>query len=201
MLLSATDHAFESAYDSLGIAAPVCLYTIAKAAGIQWRVASVETASDVERRRIVVNAFQERLDQREDFAHELAHILLHAGSQGVLSEPFIELQERQAASLTLLILVPTHLLLSYLDHARPHTEESTISAIAQGFDVSVPFARRRYRKFRAQVDAARQQEELAMVLERMPQYGRDYDSRLTIGRTEYFYRNGGVVFRRRAVTE
>lgn len=95
-------------------------------------MASVKTASDVERCRIVVNAFQERLDQREDFAHELAHILLHAGSQGVLSESFIELQERQATSLALLILVPTHLLLSHLEHARPLRESSKNKSINSG---------------------------------------------------------------------
>lgn len=199
--LTTTDCTIQSAYDSLGVGAPVSLEIVAHAAGVMWRYAPAETSSSIEQRRVILDTRLSCLVLREDFAHELAHILIHVGSQGLLPDLFIDLQERQAQNLALYLLVPSHQLHPYLKELCPRTEQQAIGAVAQHFKVSVDFAKRRWRKLQARLDAERQERELMAVLESSPQYGRDFDSRLTIGHTEYFYRNGGVVFERRAVQE
>ncbi|MHB1628173.1 MAG: ImmA/IrrE family metallo-endopeptidase [Bacilli bacterium] len=199
--LTTTDRAIQSAYDALGVGASVSLKTVARAVGVMWRYAPAETSSSIDQRRIILDTRLPLLDQREDFGHELAHILIHVGSQGLLPDLFIDLQERQANNLSLYLLVPSHLLHPRLEELRPRIEQEAICDIAQHFEVTVPFAKRRWRKLQARLDAERQERELMAVLESSPQYGRDYDSRLTIGSTEYFYRNGGVVFQRRSVQE
>ena len=196
-----SDITIRNAYTSLAIVAPVDLQTLCDAAGIRVRYQDAESASYPERRRIVLDVNQDRLTQREDWAHELAHVLLHCGPQLSLPTLFSDLQERQAHTLELYLLVPTHLLIPYLKNLQPRIDTEAIGSITRHFDVSVAFAKRRWQKLQSQIEAHRRQAELSMVMEAMPQYGRDYDSRLTIGNTEYFYRNGGVVFQRRAVQE
>ncbi|PWI56761.1 hypothetical protein BM613_12095 [Sulfoacidibacillus thermotolerans] len=53
-----------------------------------------------------------------------------------------------------------------------------------------------YQKLMAQVRATRIQTALKQIYTLRPICGRDYDYRLTIGNTEYFYLHGGVAFSR-----
>lgn len=163
---------------------PINPEKIANLLGICWRYEDADSTSNISRRSIVIDANADPLTRREDFAHELAHIVLHCESQLSLPGAFVDLQERQASNFALYILVPSHMLLPFLKEVQL---EAAIGAIASAFHVSLPFAKRRYQKLMAQIEYARSQQELAAIIDAMPQYGRDYDSRLTIGNTEYFY--------------
>lgn len=196
---NSTEQAIEQRYNALGLTAPIHPSDLARATGVTVKIADAEPAGNPKTRRIVLDRRSDRLTRREDFAHELAHILMHSGSQWFSADTWIDLQEREAERLALYLLIPTHLLLPFLQSLSPRTENEAIGAIAQNFIVSVEFARKRFKKLRAQIEGHLRQQQLEQVLESIPQYGRDYDSCLSIGGTEYFYRGGGVVFHRRAM--
>jgi len=198
---NSTEQAIEQRYNALGLTAPISTRQLARSARVFVRLADADGASNSKRRTIVLDRSKDRLELREDFAHELAHILIHFGSQWFSADTWVDLQEREADRLALYILVPSHLLIPFLESVQPRTESEVIAAIAQTFHVTLDFARRRYRKLQAQIEGARRQQQLDFVMETMPQYGRDFDNRLTIGRTEYFYRQGSVVFQRRVAEE
>lgn len=193
------EQAIERFYSAHDLVSPIDPEEVAQHMQIAWQYADADSVSDTERHRIVIDATTDPLTQREDFAHEIAHILLHCGSQYLLPDLFVELQERQASQLSLHLLVPSHLLLPKIAELSLQSSDQIIGAIASLFHVSLPFAKRRYQKLMAQVNAIQFQTALEEICQHGPQCGRDYDQRLTIGDTEYFYFHGGVVFTRQLV--
>ncbi|WP_017728198.1 ImmA/IrrE family metallo-endopeptidase [Halalkalibacterium ligniniphilum] len=59
---------------------------------------------------IAINSELEREVQREQFYHELAHILRHAGRQIMMPKAFRELQEWDANNFTRYAALPLHML-------------------------------------------------------------------------------------------
>ncbi len=146
---TSADRAIERAYTSAEFSPPISLADLCKLSRAKVRPLDAEPFCLLERRIAVIDASADHFTQREQASHELAHILLHHVSELLVPDAFTELQEREANSLQLRLLIPTHQLLPYLDDERPPTIERAIYAIAERFDVSVPFARRRYAQFAA----------------------------------------------------
>ncbi len=61
-------------------------------------------------RAIIIDSRIPFQEQREQFFHELCHILLHSGIQSTLPDTFRNLQERDAKNFTLYALTPYHML-------------------------------------------------------------------------------------------
>ncbi len=93
-------------------------------------------------RAIIVDSRIPILEQREQFFHELCHILLHSGIQNTLPDTFRNLQERDAKNFTLYALTPYHMLrfidfysgkvineMSILFQAPPHLCERRLTQI------------------------------------------------------------------------
>ncbi|OKL37034.1 ImmA/IrrE family metallo-endopeptidase [Domibacillus mangrovi] len=82
--------------------------------------------------------------QWQEFAHELCHLLRHAGNQYTLPPFFLKMQEWQANSFALHFCVPTFMLekLELTDH-----KQVAISIIAQTFGVEYDFAEERLERW------------------------------------------------------
>ncbi|RPF57023.1 uncharacterized protein DUF955 [Aquisalibacillus elongatus] len=79
---------------------------------------------------IVIDS-RERVEiQREQFFHELCHILRHSGRQTMMPEAFRELQERDARHFTLYASLPAHMIKTY-----DFTNEFIIETLADNFKV------------------------------------------------------------------
>ncbi|WP_053431774.1 ImmA/IrrE family metallo-endopeptidase [Halalkalibacterium halodurans] len=65
---------------------------------------------------IFLNKDQSIEKQREDFFHELCHILFHVGDQRSIPKEFCELQENQARRFGLYAAMPKHILDTYLSY-------------------------------------------------------------------------------------
>jgi Zn-dependent peptidase ImmA (M78 family) len=97
-----------------------------------------------------------RLSEQEkwqEFGHELKHYLRHAGNQLLLPSPFVKLQESQAENFSLHFCVPTFMLLNY-EVTNFINIESGIQFIADTFNVTEEFAKRRLQHFRNQLQQA-----------------------------------------------
>ena len=68
--------------------------------------------------------------QREQFFHELCHILRHCGHQSMMPEAFRELQERDARHFTLYAALPSHMIKHY-----DFTDELIIGTLSETFMV------------------------------------------------------------------
>ncbi len=176
---------------------PIDLEQIAHYLSIRWVYMDVDSMSDLVHKKIIIDNRLDWLDQREDFAHEIGHILLHYGSQLILPEYFIELQEWQANSFAMFLLIPSYLLISALNKLHLRTEREHIAYIAQAFHVSLKLAKKRFQKLQSQMLLKESPSDYLVTNKTYPRFGLDYDSTLTIGSTEYYYRNGGVVYRRK----
>jgi len=69
--------------------------------------------------------------QREQFYHELCHILRHVGHQTMMPEAFFELQERDAKHFTRYAALPYHIITKYDYH-----DPNIIQTLAEDFSVS-----------------------------------------------------------------
>lgn len=143
------ERAIERAYTVADFSPPIALEDLCRLSRATVRPLDAEPFCLLERRIAVIDAGADRFTQREQAVHELAHILLRHGSQLLVPALFTELQEREAHSLELRLLIPAHQLLAYLEEERPSTVERAIYGLAERFDVSIPFARRRYAQFAA----------------------------------------------------
>ncbi|WP_018392442.1 ImmA/IrrE family metallo-endopeptidase [Bacillus sp. 37MA] len=82
--------------------------------------------------------------QWQEFAHELCHLLRHAGNHYTLTPFFLRMQEWQANSFALYFCIPTFLLekLDLTDH-----KQAAIEIIAQTFGVEYDFAEERLERW------------------------------------------------------
>ncbi|MCA1021827.1 ImmA/IrrE family metallo-endopeptidase [Halobacillus litoralis] len=62
---------------------------------------------------ITLDAREDKLVQKEQFYHELGHILRHVGIQSMMPQAFRELQERDARHFTLYAALPFHMVSKY----------------------------------------------------------------------------------------
>lgn len=70
-------------------------------------------------------------EQREQFYHELCHILRHCGHQTMMPKAFRELQEWDAEQFTMYAALPYHMLKGY-DFENPYL----VSLLAEDFNVT-----------------------------------------------------------------
>jgi Zn-dependent peptidase ImmA (M78 family) len=64
-------------------------------------------------RNITLNVYDSKEKQKEDFFHELCHLLRHFGKQNMMPKDFLELQEAQANIFTLYATLPHFMLKEY----------------------------------------------------------------------------------------
>ncbi|WAH38573.1 ImmA/IrrE family metallo-endopeptidase [Alicyclobacillus dauci] len=75
--------------------------------------------------------------QRVEFAHELGHVLLHAGRQEFMNNDFRALQEWQADRFAMYALAPTCMIVNTITNASSRTQ--LVRQLAEAFDVPDPF--------------------------------------------------------------
>lgn len=79
-------------------------------------------------------------EQWVDFGHELAHVLLHNGSQLNMLKSYMEYQERKANLFALHFCVPTFMLEKI---CFPNTKKEAVAMITNEFNVTSEFAVKR----------------------------------------------------------
>lgn len=110
---------------------------------------------------IVLNQRQSAEEQWEDFAHELCHVLKHAGNHFHMNKLFRELQEFQANQFMYHFCVPTFMLLQM---EFPQWRSHAVSMIASAFRVTKKFAERRLELFEQRKAGIQFQKRLAYLL-------------------------------------
>jgi Zn-dependent peptidase ImmA (M78 family) len=178
-------------YNELGITSPseIDMRTLANHFGL--RILELDVRSKMLGSTIVLDSRLSRQEQREDFFHEFTHALRHAGNQLVTHELLIELQESEANLMPYFWLVPTFMLADFdLSMPLPYL----IPYLAEAFVVTESFMEKRLKLLKARLDMLAAEAEWAAVRESLPQYGRDYNMIRTIGTTEYFCKDGKVLY-------
>jgi Zn-dependent peptidase ImmA (M78 family) len=138
---------------------------------------------------IVINNQNPIEQQRVEFAHELGHIFRHHGGHHATShEMFRDLQEWQANKFAMYLLCPTFMLVEHLD------KQYSPAQLARTFRVPELFMKRRLKLLEQQYYSYRLEQEMAASMDRAPKYGRDYNMIRKIGRTEYYCKDGKVVY-------
>ncbi|PAD67296.1 hypothetical protein CHH83_19610 [Bacillus sp. 7586-K] len=104
--------------------------------------------------------------QWEDFGHELCHVLRHYGNQTYMTISFLDHQEAQANNFALHFCVPTFMLLrneiiNYLNI------EDGITFVAETFNVTESFAKKRLLHFRNQLQQAESDKKFRLYMNRL----------------------------------
>lgn len=97
-------------------------------------------------RAIVLDARVSKEEQREQFFHELCHILRHVGHQSMLPDAFRELQEWDANRFTVYAALPYFILKRY-DFNNPHL----IHDLANDFNVTEELCKKRLEQIKRNV--------------------------------------------------
>lgn len=92
---------------------------------------------------------------RMDFSHELAHVLRHAGNQTYMPLDFIRYQEWDARSFSYHLCVPTFML---SEMELPFHWREAAELVADTFNVTIPFASERLRRYENQIIDSRNYE-------------------------------------------
>lgn len=92
---------------------------------------------------IFIDSRLSRMEQWQDFAHELCHVLRHAGNQLISPIEFIKYQEKQADQFALHFCVPTFMLMQL---KLPNTFNEAVALICDIFNVTPTFAKARLEK-------------------------------------------------------
>ncbi|WP_248930126.1 ImmA/IrrE family metallo-endopeptidase [Paenibacillus hamazuiensis] len=129
---------------------------------------------------IILDSRLSREEQMEDFAHELCHILLHAGNQLVMPIDFIRLQEAKADQFAMHLCVPTFMLLAL---ELPEHKTEAAASIASIFRVRPAFALRRLEHFVRQSLASRREDDFQAGI-------RGQDNRFRSGGIDFAVRTG-----------
>jgi Zn-dependent peptidase ImmA (M78 family) len=87
-------------------------------------------------------------EQWQDFAHELCHVLRHAGNQIYMPKMFLELQENQAIYFAYHFCIPTFMLLKL---EMPNHRNQAIYYLANTFNVTNKFASQRFDQYQNQI--------------------------------------------------
>lgn len=94
---------------------------------------------------IILNKNASQAKQWEDFGHELGHVLRHVGNQHFLSAGFRGYQESQADNFMYHFCAPTFMI-ERMDFES--TEQETILKIAETFNVTISFAKKRFEMYK-----------------------------------------------------
>ncbi|MFB5189035.1 ImmA/IrrE family metallo-endopeptidase [Alicyclobacillus fastidiosus] len=178
-------------YQDLGIYTPgqIDFEYIASAIGIEIRFCPVGSKAFMKTRIAQVDSRLSAVEQRNELAHEIAHIILHSGSQLHLPKLFIELQERQANILAAELLAPMYMVKQLFEsESMPNDERLAAIALSEVFHLTPPMGKARIAKYKQ-----------LLWYEHTPQFGRDFDNSIWIGYTRLMFKNGQVVGRRRHV--
>jgi len=124
-------------FDALSIAFEVTLYRL-----------SLCARYDIykKRRFIVVDSRCSIHKQREQFFHELCHILFHEGHQSDMYEPFRKLLEREAERFVLYAALPYHII-KYYNLA----SETIIYDLSSDFQISEKLCHSRLKQIKSQI--------------------------------------------------
>nr|WP_246231584.1 ImmA/IrrE family metallo-endopeptidase [Sporosarcina jiandibaonis] len=97
---------------------------------------------------IFLNRNATKEEQWQDYAHELCHIMYHAGNQSDMPNMFKDLQEWQAINFALHFCVPTFMLdCMYRRNIMPWHKKEASKVIAETFCVELRFAEIRLDKW------------------------------------------------------
>lgn len=91
--------------------------------------------------QIIINEELGEQEQREKVAHELGHILIHAGNQFLMSSEFIQMQEQQTQRFAGYLLVPF-----FMINELPDYPDQAIYYIANRFNVTHQLAKQKYQQ-------------------------------------------------------
>ncbi|GGE64504.1 ImmA/IrrE family metallo-endopeptidase [Priestia taiwanensis] len=91
-------------------------------------------------------------EQFEDFGHEIAHLLYHAGNQLQMPKMFLEYQEAKAQNFAMHFCIPTFML---RDMLLPATKSEAINMLSNTFNVTPALAERRLTHYEQQVLSSR----------------------------------------------
>lgn len=106
-------------------------------------------------------------EEWQDFGHELAHVIKHVGKQDEMQFLFRQLQENQANSFMYHFCVPTFMLLN-MNISNYHNIIDGIDIVAENFNVTKEFAKRRLEMFRDQMLQAQLDEKFIEDLKNKP---------------------------------
>ncbi|MDG5787808.1 ImmA/IrrE family metallo-endopeptidase [Evansella sp. AB-P1] len=90
---------------------------------------------------IAVNSLLTVAEQREQFYHELAHILRHSGRQSMMTSAFRELQEWDASHFTRYAAIPFHML-----HQFDLNDQNIVKNLAEQFQCTPNLCHERLEK-------------------------------------------------------
>lgn len=178
-------------YEDLGITSPaqIDFDYVADAIGIEISRGPCGSKAFIRTRIAQVDSRLTPIEQRDALAHEIAHIILHYGSQLHLPKLFVELQERQANVLAAELLAPLYMIKNLFEsESMPNDERLAAIALSEVFHLTPAMGKARIAKYQQ-----------LLWWERTPQYGRDYDSSMWIGHTRIMLKDGQIVGRRRHV--
>ncbi|QQE79627.1 ImmA/IrrE family metallo-endopeptidase [Alicyclobacillus sp. SO9] len=133
--------------------------------------------------------------QRVELAHELGHVLMHAGRQDIMTMDFRAFQEFQADRFAMFALAPTFLLANSITQA--FNRQQLVSQLAYSFDVPETFMDARIDLLEQRLrDIAMQRQMEEAVKEQTA--SSDYTYRHPLNdKIEYLVRDGAIVGRRR----
>ncbi|MFE8697931.1 ImmA/IrrE family metallo-endopeptidase [Cytobacillus sp. FJAT-53684] len=103
-------------------------------------------------------------EQRQDFFHELGHVIRHVGNQNKMYEHFKNLQEYQANNFMYHFCVPTFMLLNY-NLTNYMNVNDGVDFVSDTFNVTKGFAKKRLVHFRNQWSQAKSDEEHRRYME------------------------------------
>lgn len=152
-VLTPLEEEIKKLYQSMGIYRPdqMELFDMAGKLEIWVHIADFESQS-LEREEglfsIILDIYKSEAEQWEDFGHELAHVLFHAGCQYKLPDSFVDFQESKANNFALHFCIPTFMI---LDSGLPYTWNEAILFVMDTFNVTEHFARKRLEHFNNQV--------------------------------------------------
>lgn len=115
-VLTPLEEEIKKMYLSWGIRRPdqIELFKIAEKLDVWIHIADYESQA-IEREEglfsMVLDIYKSEPEQWEDFGHELAHILYHAGNQLHMSDSFADYQESKAENFALQFCIPTFMIL------------------------------------------------------------------------------------------
>lgn len=115
-MLSNIENIIESWSKTCGLTPPVNLDRLCEDFKITVYKGPIPGVALCKRRIIVIDSRLSKIEQREQLAHEIAHILIHVGGQLVTEYSFVLQQEWQAERVSRTILIPRYLVSKFLSN-------------------------------------------------------------------------------------
>ncbi|UTW70751.1 ImmA/IrrE family metallo-endopeptidase [Anaerobacillus sp. HL2] len=92
-------------------------------------------------KEIILNSMIDMKEQREDFYHELCHLLRHVGRQMIMPKAFRELQEWDANNFVRYAAIPYHMLFEF-----DFYDENIATILSERFQVTEKALKQRLEK-------------------------------------------------------